>query len=440
MQALEPGLMFAARYRLVDLLGSGGMSQVWRAQDQVLGRLVAVKVLSADLVRDESTRDLLRREARAMAMVSDPHVANIHDYGEYDADGEILPFVVMELVLGRTLAQALRHGPLPWPEAVRMAAQVASGLAAAHQHGVIHCDVTPGNVVLTRAGVKVVDFGIATVLGASRTRTRFGTAGYVAPEGYKPHAQITPAADVYSLGVVLYEALTGRTLHDPGQLAGLVPGLPPDVVELCRRSLAEPPASRPHASEIAAALAAVPTVDSAVSSAGAVAVPPSSTRPLPTTNLRRPPWRQLVVAAAIGLAIAVVAALALIFGRNIQVATAPELSSTASASNASASKTTPAPRPVTTAPTGHLNRTSATANLRQVVLAGQAAGEIRPQCAEGLLSRIADLQRRIDRGDSDNARQRIDQIGEEIDERVSNGDVTRSRAFSLRQALAAVVI
>lgn len=435
--------MFAARYRLLDLLGSGGMSQVWRAQDQVLGRLVAVKVLSAELVRDESTRDLLRREARAMAMVSDAHVASVHDYGEHDADGQILPFVVMELVHGRTLAQALRLGALPWPVAVRVAAQVASGLAAAHQHGVIHCDVTPGNVVLTRSGVKVVDFGIATVLGASRAQTRFGTAGYAAPECYDPKAAITPAADVYSLGVVLCEALTGRFMDDPEQLAEVVPDLPPEVAELCRRCLADSPASRPDVGEIASTLTALPNVHIGVSSAEPMPVPPSLTHPLPTTELKRRPWRQLVAAAAIGLAIAVAAAFALTSGGNIQVATAPEFGSTASAASAASTSTaTPAPLSATAAPaaTGRANRATATANLRQAVLAGKAAGEIRPQCADSLLSRIADLQRRIDRGDSDNARQRIDQIGEEIDERVSGGDVTRARAVNLRQALAAVVI
>jgi len=475
MQALPPNLTIAGRYRLVELLGSGGMSQVWRARDDVLGRLVAVKVLTAELVRDETTRDLLRREARAMAMVSDPHVANVHDYGEYDADGVVLPFVVMELVHGRTLAQALRNGPLPWPEAVRMAAQVASGLAAAHEHGVVHCDVTPANVVLTRSGVKVVDFGIATVLGASRAESRFGTVGYVAPESYDPQAPITPAVDIYSLGVVLFEALTGRLPDDLDEsdnaakdmaakdmaakdvaaqdvaaqdadrgadfgawLAALVPGLPADVADVCWRCLATAPSARPRAVEVAAALSAIPTVDNGLSTIAPIAMPPRSTSPLPTVAVKRTAWPRLIAAGAAGLAIAAITALILTFGRGIQVATAPELSSTAAAS----ARSTPAVTspPPAASPTGRGNSAVATANLRQAVLAGQAAGEIRPQCAESLLSRISDLQRRIDRGDTDNARQRIEQIGEEIDDRASEGDVTRARAVTLHQILAAVDI
>ena len=443
MQVLEPGLMFAGRYRLLELLGSGGMSQVWQARDQVLERLVAVKVLSADLMRDETMRELLRREARAMAMVSDPHVANVHDYGEYDADGEILPFVVMELVHGPTLAQALRHGPMSWPEAVRMAAQVASGLAAAHAHGVVHCDVTPANVVLTRTGVKVVDFGIATVLGAGRSDARFGTMGYAPPERYDSQAPVTPAVDVYSLGVVLCEALTGQlpdeaAEDDPGAwLAAVVPALPPEVVDVCRRCLARSPDARPRATEVAAALAVPSAVHSGPSSAAQIAVPSRQTHALETTVLKRSPWPRLVAAAAAGLAIAAIAALVLTFGRGVQIATAPELSGTANPTTVPLPATA-SPRPAAT-PTGRGN-SGATANLRQIVLAGQAAGEIRPQCAESLLDRISDLQRRIDRGDNDNARQRVEQIGEEIDERASEGDVTRARAASLRQALSAVTV
>lgn len=439
MRAFEPGLMFAGRYRLLELLGSGGMSQVWRARDQVLDRLVAVKVLSPELVRDETTRDVLRREARAMAMVSDPHVANIHDYDEYRADGEILPFVVMELVHGRTLAQALGHGPLPWPEAVRMAAQVASALAAAHEHGVIHCDVTPANVVLTRTGVKVVDFGIATVLGAGRAETRFGTMGYVAPECFDPKARITPAVDVYSLGAVLCEALAGRPLDEAEELAGLVPDLPSEVVDLCRLCLADEPSARPRARDVAAAaVGALPTVHNGPAAAtGAIAVPPRPTAPLPTASLKRAGWPRLVAAAAVGLAVAALAALYLTIGRGVQFATAPELSSPSAPSSSAAARPSATPSPAT--PPGGVNA-NATANLRQAVLAGQAAGEIRSDCAQSLLDRIGDLQRRIDRGDTDNAQHRVEQIGEEINERVSEGGVTRARAASLRAALAAVTL
>jgi serine/threonine-protein kinase len=463
MQAMRPGLMLADRYRLVELLGSGGMSQVWRARDEVLGRLVAVKVLTAELVHDANTRDVLRGEARAMAMVSDPHIANVHDYGEYDAGGVVLPFVVLELVHGRTLEQALRHGPLPWPEAVRLVAQVASALATAHGHGVVHCDVTPANIVLTRDGVKVVDFGIATVLGANRAETRFATAGYAAPERYDPRAPVTPAVDVYSLGVVLGETLAGRPLDDAERLGELLlPLVPPNVraeiVVLCRHCLATSAALRPRAREVATELTAMlataasaaPVLQSGPAApppqglfrpgqAGpAVPPPPRPTRALPTAMHKRIAWLGLAGAATVGLAVAALAITVLLSGHGIQVGIAPELSSTA-ATTASSGKppADPAARPLST-PTGRIDNSAATANLRQAVLAGRAAGEIRPECAENLLSRIADLQRRIDRGDLDNARQRVEQIGEEIEDRAAEGDLTRARAAGLRRALAAV--
>jgi len=454
MQALEPGLMFAGRYRLLELLGSGGMSQVWRAQDQVLGRLVAVKVLSAELVRDEITRGLLRREARAMAMVSDPHVANIHDYGEYDADGVVLPFVVMELVHGQTLARALRHGPMPWPQAMTVAAQVASALAAAHAHGVVHCDVTPANVVLTGGGVKVIDFGIATVLGASRVEAepRFGTRGYLAPERYDPQAPITPAADVYALGVLLFEALTGHRpdkADTPARLRAAVPELPGEVAEVCFRCLADDPAGRPGSAELAgAARTAASAVHNGLVEAGHRAVAPAPTRPAPTAILERvtrwparanaAAWQRMLLITVAGLTIAVLTAVFLTTGQTPpEVFTGPGQPAPSPSTPAATPTPTPAAAATAAPSRGAL---ASVANLRQLVVAGQSAGEIRPQCADSLLSRIADLQRRIDRGDNDNAQQRIEQIREEIEDRESDGDVTSARASSLQQALAAVII
>src|SRR5689334_16527034 len=147
--------LLAGRYRLVERLGAGGMSVVWRGYDEVLGRPVAVKVLAAELVSDAELRGRVRREARAAARLSHPNITNVYDYGERD-DGT--PYVVMELVDGQSLAQRMASGPLPWRTAVRVAAQVASALAAAHAQGLVHRDVTPANVMLSRSGVKVVDF------------------------------------------------------------------------------------------------------------------------------------------------------------------------------------------------------------------------------------------------------------------------------------------
>src|SRR5437016_6107055 len=135
------------RYRLVERLGTGGMSVVWRAYDEVLSRQVAVKVLAAKLVEDPESRQMIRAEAQAAARLSHPHVTGVYDYGESTADdGSPVPYVVMELVDGRTLEDRLSRGPLPWRVALRIGAEVAAALAAAHARGLVHRDVKPANV------------------------------------------------------------------------------------------------------------------------------------------------------------------------------------------------------------------------------------------------------------------------------------------------------
>src|SRR6266545_717429 len=181
------------------------MSVVWRGYDEVLGRPVAVKLLAPKLATDPDLRGRVHREARAAARLSHPHITNVYDYGEA-ADGT--PYVVMELVQGQSLAQRIAAGPLPWRSAVRVAAQVASALAAAHAQGLVHRDVTPANVMLSRTGVKVVDFGIAAAVG-ERDRAVLGTPSYLAPE-QRAGGPAQAATDVYALGLLLHHAATGR--------------------------------------------------------------------------------------------------------------------------------------------------------------------------------------------------------------------------------------
>ena len=212
MATLSPGDLLASRYRLLDPIGAGGMSVVWRAHDEVLSRIVAVKVLAPSLAADERFRAMVRDEARSAAQLVHPHVTAVHDYGEHIVDGVLVAFVVMELVTGEELEARLAAGPLPWPEAVHICAQVADALAAAHRMGVVHRDITPGNIMLTPLGVKVLDFGIATRIGApdeDEDGNTFGTPAYVAPERLDGKPAL-PATDTYSLGVLLYEMLTGR--------------------------------------------------------------------------------------------------------------------------------------------------------------------------------------------------------------------------------------
>src|SRR3989440_2257516 len=231
----------AGRYRLVERLGAGGMSVVWRGYDEVLGRPVAVKLLAADLAADADLRGRVRREARAAARLSHPNITNVYDYGEA-ADGT--PYVVMELIDGQSLAQRMASGPLSWNSAVRVAAQVASALAAAHAQGLVHRDVTPANVMLSRAGVKVVDFGIAALAG-ERDAAVLGTPSYLAPE-QRAGGPAQAATDVYALGLLLYHASTGRLPKPPG-----LQGVPRDGAAVIAACLSTDPAARPGSAVLA---------------------------------------------------------------------------------------------------------------------------------------------------------------------------------------------
>ncbi len=217
------------------------MSVVWRGYDEVLGRSVAVKLLAPEWAGDEDFRRRVRGEARNAARLSHPHITNVYDYGEA-ADGT--PFVVMELVDGQSLAARLASGPLPWRSATRIAAQVASALAAAHVQGLVHRDVTPANVMLSRGGVKVVDFGIAAVAG-ERDRAVLGTPAYLAPEQLAGEPA-QAATDVYALGLLLYHAVTGQV---PRQVnLGRLPAELAAVVSAC---LARDPRARPASAVLA---------------------------------------------------------------------------------------------------------------------------------------------------------------------------------------------
>ncbi|MFB4314728.1 cellulose binding domain-containing protein [Actinomadura sp. 21ATH] len=241
-----PAEPLGGRYELVAPLGSGGMATVWRAVDRVLDRPVAVKVPRADWPRELTPR--LHEEAKAAAALGHPHITGVYDYGEAVLpDGARLPYVVMELLDGESLAGRLARGPLPWREAAVLGAQLASALAAAHAAGVVHRDVKPANVLLTPAGVKILDFGIAFAAGGpDGGGPLLGTPAYVAPE-LLAGAAPAPAADVYSFGVLLRETLTGTAPED-------VPDAPGELIRLYRRCLADHPEDRPTAAEAAAVL------------------------------------------------------------------------------------------------------------------------------------------------------------------------------------------
>lgn len=267
--------LLAGRYRLVERLGAGGMSVVWRGFDEVLGRQVAVKVLPPSTSADPLFRRRLRSEAQAAARLTHPNITNVYDYGEATTvDGEPVPYVVMELVDGESLAAVLaRVRTLPWPSAVRISAEVAAALASAHARGIVHRDVTPANVMLTPAGVKVVDFGISALIGENDTDpdgSLMGTPAYLAPERLEG-GQVSPATDVYAVGLLIYRMLIGQLPWDVGTTTALlrahqytepeplppVEGLPHSVDDLVARCLEKHPADRPSTAEVAGALSGI---------------------------------------------------------------------------------------------------------------------------------------------------------------------------------------
>jgi serine/threonine-protein kinase len=295
------GHRIGQRYRLVEPLGTGGMSVVWRGFDEVLERDVAIKLLSPDLAADPWSRESIRREARAAARLSHPYIANVFDFGESTSD-DSSPWVVLELVTGAPLSQRLYGGArLPWPRAGVICAQVAAALAEAHHHGVVHRDVKPGNVMVGRAGAKVVDFGISALVGEcdlGADGSLLGTPAYVAPERLAGGPAGT-AADVYAVGVMLYRVLSGRlpwAVENADQLRGMcrerrsVPlrhltrfgDIPDDVVRLTGDCLRRDPHQRPASADVARLLAAAAGLSSIpVPAAAAVPVPWSDPAPWP---------------------------------------------------------------------------------------------------------------------------------------------------------------
>lgn len=247
------------RYRLRELLGRGGMGEVWRAHDTVTDRIVAIKVLPAHLSDDQSFQQRFRHEAHAATRVDTPNVIPIYDYGEID--GRL--FVSMRLIDGHDLQQVLAQGPLTPVRAVRIIEQIAKALHAAHKTGLVHRDVKPSNILLDDDDFAyLIDFGIARALeGARLTSTGYtvGTVHYIAPERLADHPTEDARSDIYALTCVLHECLTARPPFAGASMASLVaahlnspppqpstsqPNVPPQLDRVIARGMAKDPDQR----------------------------------------------------------------------------------------------------------------------------------------------------------------------------------------------------
>ena len=257
---MKEGALLNNRYQLLERLGTGGMAEVFRARDVMLDRYVAIKVLRKDYTENQAFQDRFKQEARAAANLSHPNIVTVHDFGL--AEGQL--YIVMENIPGTDLKTLIRkRGRFTVEEAIPLVVQASAGLGYAHRAGLVHCDVKPHNMLVTPdQRLKVTDFGIAralaTILPGERSDVVWGSPQYFSPEQAAGEAP-SPASDVYSLGVVMYEMLSGTPpfsattaeelarLHieaDPIPIREYVPDIPSALEEIVMKVLSKEPAQR----------------------------------------------------------------------------------------------------------------------------------------------------------------------------------------------------
>jgi serine/threonine-protein kinase len=435
------------RYEVESRLGEGGMATVFGGSDRLLGRKVAIKVLARQYAKDPTAVERFRREAQAAAGLNHPNVVSVFDTGSDDG----IHYIVMEQVEGRTLADViLKQGALQPSRASDIAVGVCRALSSAHENGMVHRDVKPGNVLLTAdGGVKVADFGIARVASVdtlTATGSVLGTASYLSPEQARG-GSIDARSDIYSLGCVLYEMLTGKPPFDgdtplsiaykhveeePVPPSSLNPAVPPELEAVVTKAMAKDPDDRyGSAAEMAGDLreaaptapleptAAIPKVERTdvlpVSPQG-----PASTEPLPatvTSDVRRRWWPAAAVAgglAALGLA------LALTLGRENPLSTA----------SPSPSQEPTSPAPTTTSPPPIVPLEAAIAQF-EAALVG-----LDSDVQEELVERANEALEDLNRGDQAGALEKTGELRGKVEELAEQGEISSSDAGALLASVA----
>ena len=455
------GRVLADRYAVGELLGRGGMAEVYLATDGVLDRPVAFKVLGGWLANDATFVERFRREALAAARISHPNLVAVFDAG---SEGDV-HYIVMEYVAGETLADVLRReGPLDPIRATRIATNVADALVVAHTARMVHRDVKPANVMRTPDGrTKLMDLGIARSLdGESITRASsiLGTAGYVSPEQARGDP-VDHRSDIYSLGCVLYEMLTGRPpfeaadplavaykhVHEaPAPPTSLVPSLPLALEAVTLRAMEKDPGARfQSAADLAAALDDR-TAPVAVAPATTPLPPVGATTPLPAgaatdtlpRRADRPPrgrrWMPLLLGLA-ALALLGGLAFALLGGDPPPGVGDPTGSPSPSASpsrsrspSPSALSPQPSPPPVDAVQ-------GAVAALQNVVTEGVNDETISSKAAEEIEDKLADALEKFEGGDTEGAIKELEDLEEKVDELVDKDEVANSQEQKLDRAI-----
>jgi serine/threonine-protein kinase len=435
--------VLGGRYTLLTVLGTGGMATVWRARDEMLGRDVAVKVLSPQHAADPGFLARFEGEARHAAAVSHPRLVTVFDCGVENGT----PFIVMELAAGRTLRQVLDEaGMLPPGQAVAIAAAVCEGLEAAHAAGLVHRDITPANIVLNGGEVKVLDFGIARADGThatTATGTVVGTAAYLSPEQASGRPA-DPRSDLYSLGCVLFEMLAGRPpftadsavgvayrqVHDdPGPPSALRPGLPASLDLITARLLAKDPAARPPTAAAARAglLAVFPP-------AGGAPLGGTAVLPVPPGNVPGTPrrgWRPRPAEAVLGSALAatLIALLVVLLTNGPSGSLATRRTGTVTVT-------------VTSSPTAHPATTlspvaAAAATLVGDLKQGVTDGEVAPQAGQNLFNQLQQVLFQPGQ-DPQQVQQQYSQLVQAYTQYKSQGQITGQAVTSLSSAISAL--
>jgi tRNA A-37 threonylcarbamoyl transferase component Bud32 len=471
--------VLADRYELGPVLGEGGMARVHRGLDRQLRRHVAVKVLAPPLDRDRSFIERFRREARAAAGLSHPNIVAVFDSGSDHGTH----FIVTELVEGETLADRLkRDGPMPPAEAVAVAVDVARALAAAHERGLIHRDIKPGNVMVLPDGrVKVVDFGIARAAGSDTltgTGVVLGSTAYLSPEqaGGKT---VDERADLYALGCVVYEMLTGhvpfradtpiatmyRHVNEDAPPPSTITPVQPELEAVVMRCLEKEPKRRfASAAELEAALLAVPLVrsgdtmqlepvDAAETQPVAAVVGAAETQPVatvvgggaprqltgtPTSShaRRKPRSHRTWLAAAL-----VVALLLTVAGVLLAVTSdpfRPRAQARAAAEEAAANS--PSIDPSSIPPDTSMSFADAWAGLISAIGSAQLTEEISDHAADELTKRANELLDAYRQGDAEEIGDKLGDLEEELGKAIDDEEISSAAADTIDQAISDVVV